>query len=910
MSSTSTTKDDKGDMKNSHPVVVVWSLCLSIMSSSSSSSGGGGGGDTAAVSTNPKASGGRGRRTKKATTQPAATVVAPRRVVITVKPEWTVDALFDKAQQELVCSDSNGNNNNSSSSSNNNSHNKKDVKLQMGFPPKPLHRSSTTTLIQAGIQNHEKITVQWVESGTNSAHSSSSTKTLGQGRSTTSEKQRTDDAKFSATGANQNTSSKKRKRTNHKTTSTASESDDNSNNNSDNDNTPTTTIDRRSPSRRAAAQKATESFAEVIRAQEELQLQQQQSKQQKERKSIPRSPKQQSPQKSPSTSRPVPNKRFAAAATTGRRLQDGAVIQKAPPRPRQRRNQQQPPPFHAAPNQNDDPSLALLGTLESNTSHGRLMRQGWKQAVQDRYEQNKAAARLAALSLLFVQQPPNAGGTTAPVQFVVTPPLPGKNNNNNNDKDDNDDDDDDDDEENDDDKTQQLQPRTLRITYPKGVQGRGHYEESVDYLPRSVLQQVIASIHPTNPETLRPSNLALLSPRVFWSLAFHYSCRCCRRRDCGKNTQDISSRASSSSTMEAALRSIQPNLDWSFLRRRKQELSAKARENLRQEQEQRQQQEQQPDWEAAAAAILSVEQAMNQVQALDRQHRNQRMLQAVANRNRPVLLDMDDDDEWQLTTPTEVDEDELLTCIQVHPVPSSSSSLLSLDSSDLVHKLIHHCRIRNWRELANVESATALAAQILQEEDNATAANPDAPTTSRDHPTTEKKKTKYQEDDRDTAMAVLADCVESWIDRAQQESVEEIIVQVCDDNIPAVTLLCDKAQSGTPQDLAHWRFIVPELHALLVEQEQQQEQQCAKNNNNIDKADANHHHHHNKKRFGEEENQSNDNDDVETAPIPSLADLQKWCHQAQLALEQYPWLKQIVTPIIVGTGGDDEVTDG
>jgi hypothetical protein len=45
------------------------------------------------------------------------------------------------------------------------------------------------------------------------------------------------------------------------------------------------------------------------------------------------------------------------------------------------------------------------------------------------------------------------------------------------------------------------------------------------------------------------------------------------------------------------------------------------------------------------------------------------------------------------------------------------------------------------------------------------------------------------------------------LDRAQQESIDEVMVEICDANIAAVEALCDEAKSGTPKDLSLWRSI-------------------------------------------------------------------------------------------------------
>ena len=744
---------------------VVWSLCLSLQTPSAEK--------PAPANTTKR------RRGKPKPPPPPGTppIRGTTRCIVQLAPTTLVSTLFQAAHDQFVVLP------HKNTDPTTDTVQLQVTGLQFGFPPQRLDPSNTTsnqqTLEKAGLLNQEKIivTIAWVPKKTKKNQPSNV-------------------------------------ETTHETTTTTTSVENtipHSNKEQDEEQDSPTTKTRRT-SRRAAAQKATESFAQVIRAQEEQALQQQATTRTK-RRNPNNSPSKKASPSSPSNSKPNP--KFAASSTTGRRLQDGATVV---PRKRSR-------PTSNSTSSNvvgaarDDPSMALLGTLEqpSHTRHGRLMRQGWKQAVNDRYEQNKAVARVAAWAI------PHA------VRWVVEPPVPPQNDGN---KDDNND------------TTNTTTPRTLHVSFPKGVQGRGTYQESVDYLPVSVLKQVIASIHPTNRETLRPSNLALLSPRVLWSLAYHDWCT--PHHDL--LDQEESSSTTRVRTMEGALQSLLPDLDWSFLRRRPQELSAKAKENLRQQQEQQQQEQQQSqaeNWQAAAAAILSVEQAMNQVEVLDQHHRQAQILQAVERRHQPQQPhDGDPNSSWSIVTPSEVDQQELLACIQEQLPPAE----WKLSTEDIVEQLIQSS-IRNWRELANVESATTLAQQLL------TAGTLTPPIT--------------------IGMEVAVPMVQEWIERSQQESVEEIILEVCDGNLAAVELLRDEAQTGTPQDLAQWRFIVPELHSLLRERRQQQVEtgmDQATNNNN-----PNHHH---------------------VPELPSLSDLEKWCHQAHQAIDQFPWLKQIVTPLL------------
>jgi hypothetical protein len=63
-----------------------------------------------------------------------------------------------------------------------------------------------------------------------------------------------------------------------------------------------------------------------------------------------------------------------------------------------------------------------------------------------------------------------------------------------------------------------------------------------------------------------------------------------------------------------------------------------------------------------------------------------------------------------------------------------------------------------------------------------------------------------------TRLDMPTDNVQQWIDKAQDESVSEIMVEICDGNVDAVQILTEKANTGTPKDLAGWRCIPELLH--------------------------------------------------------------------------------------------------
>ncbi|GKZ00950.1 hypothetical protein MPSEU_001046500 [Mayamaea pseudoterrestris] len=485
----------------------------------------------------------------------------------------------------------------------------------------------------------------------------------------------------------------------------------------------------RAAPKRAAAQKATTGFKEAIARQDEVENAKISAKTKKVSTSS-------SPNKKP---------RFTGAATTGYRLADGAVVSPRS-RPRQASTSKKQP---AAPHTGGDALESSVSFLTSATSGARtkqaqLMRTGWKQAVNDAYEQNKATARLAAI-------------TANKYEFALVHASG--------------------------DSDQFWEEKTLQVTFDKGMQGRGEYSETVDYLEKAALSSALASIHTSHADALRPENMALLSPRVLWSLMYHY--------DCENGTPSVA----------AAMKQLQPDLDWSFLRRRKEQLSAKARENLRQKdaaaaaKSRAAGDTENDEWTRAAEAIASVELAMEEMQVVGQN----KMLSTSAVRTGMVP--------WAVETPSELDVEELEACVAAHPP--------IYVAKDWVKLLQDKCEVHNWRELANESPSDISEALALDEE-----------------------------------------VCRVWVEFAQVQSVDEIIVEICDGSIEAASALREAANSGTPKDLAGWILTVPLLKEVL---------------------------------------ESYINDHAVEMEVPSIEQLQTWCERADQACVQLPWLESYIT---------------
>eukprot|EP00977_Amphora_coffeiformis_P018918 scaffold6781_cov204-Amphora_coffeaeformis.AAC.33 len=670
------------------------------------------------------------------------------------------------------------------------------VSLAAGVPPRPLMSSSsssstttttkkTTTLEQAGLQHQDRIVVT-LSSSASASSTSVSPKEDEANQKITKQTTATKGGTAAKSSPNKKTPAAKlktkRKRDKEDDDSHEEETDGATKDaTTTNDNhtatnispTTTTTTTTTTPSRpkRQAAKRAEDSFAPTMAAQDALLRAEQPTK--KKSKPSPTATRRQ---------KPPPRPKFPTH-TTGRRLQDGATV--VAPRRRKPKQQQSLSSSISKSEEQKDPSVAFLETLHSRSRGGTLLRAGYKQAVANAYEKNRAVARCASIPrgivALHVEEEEEDISTT-----IST-----------------------------------TRRQLLHVEFRKGVQGRGTYTEEVDYLPRDVVQQVITSIHPVHAEALRPENLALLSPRVFWSIVYHArddnddhhgTQQEQQQQQQQQQTDQPEIQSSSSSNVVAtaglthALTTLCPDLDWNFLRRRKQTLSAKARENLRQHQEAQQQQQDQ-DWEAAAAAIASVEQAMEQLDSL------------TTNHNRPESAE-EHESTWKVVTPDETDRDELQTCLDEGPVWETSSDMTR---EDLVDRLLRDCHIHNWRELANADAEDLMGKLGLSS------------------PTTRDKNTSH---------------VQAWLVRAQWESLDELMVEICQGRTDAVQALAEHARSATPKDLAAWKWIVEELRNELLASYRQNPDAC-----------------------------------------PTVAELTEWCHRAEICLEQLEWTGAFVTPL-------------
>jgi len=337
------------------------------------------------------------------------------------------------------------------------------------------------------------------------------------------------------------------------------------------------------------------------------------------------------------------------------------------------------------------------------------------------------------------------------------------------------------------------------ISYKKGnTEGRGNFiDESIEILPVETLKSVILTVYnDTDEETkemLRANNMAQLSPRVFWSLVYH-----------NQHLNDIST----------IVKSFMPDLDLQFLNYRKRELSEKAKENLRQERVERGDILSDADDEEAIKVITEVEQAMSKTMEETVQMKREQRAQAALDRfttSTSAKSTNLNEDSWSIQTPTEYDSDELLDCISSSPSCSGETEKIKI--ANFLQKT---CLVHNWRQLANAE---------LQD--------------------------LWIHFQKFEPKVVTKDEILSWINYAQSESIDEIMLEIVESNEEAFLSLREEGNCGTPKDLS---FFV-DCHTFLWRECQTLQKLVDENN------------------------------------------LKCWCIRAKNLLEKYTWLYDYVTPI-------------
>jgi hypothetical protein len=616
---------------------------------------------------------------------------------------------------------------------------------------------------------------------------------------------------------------------------------DNSNSNSKSTNKePTKTKQQKRP-KRAAAEAATRAFPAVIQAQDQLLSQDNTTTTKPTNKKRGRKASKQTKPKTKQvpkwgtgqalgvyissssntgttdTTRPTP-RRSAAAALTRRPRSNAKTL-----------------------NSEEDVSTTLLGALNGGGGGGTVggvLRRAMRNAVVQSYEQSRASVRVSAVQ----------SGRYS-IQIIAAA------------------------ENNNDDLLSLSQE--ARITYDKGMEGRGTFEEEVQLIPEKALTEVIQMVFEIEEERelLRPITLAQLSPRVFWSLIHHHTMTIMRTTTSASSstttTTHDGNQNQKATNVPDALQQLLPDLDWTFLTSRTKTLSAKALENLRQKNNPNNDDDE-PELgeravEAVAEAMERYNNNMTSTTATTPEQLRARAARAALDRLTTTQEEEEEDSSkeqslWKLVTPTELDKDELRHCIteaaarRHHASTSASMTTTILENHVIdpqlvetwVEVLVTKCHIHNWRELANYKNREE------EQQLNMSLADMNHVRLSR---------------------SSLEDCgvednsmmVEGWLEVAREESVEEIMYEICNGSQDALVQMRERARTGTPHDLSLWTqapdLLFSQLHGL-------------------DKDD--------------------DNDVGRYTHNISVDMVRTWCQRAQTLLQHHPefeWLHWYATPI-------------
>lgn len=464
---------------------------------------------------------------------------------------------------------------------------------------------------------------------------------------------------------------------------------------------------------RASAKAASDSFKDVIKAQDKMMKEtNQKKKSSNSTKSEPTAAQIAARKKAADARVAAANSRKLAALPGGRTLiDDGPPPEVASSSPQ--RSRKSAKSLFSGLGSEDDISFALISSLDGgNGKVSKVLRSSMRKTVEKSYETSKAVVRNTAI-------------TSRKAEFLQSTS-----------------------------KTEQTMNSmgTVTVKYPKSVEGRGFYEEQVHIITPIMLKAVVKAVYDdhneddpegesaSGREMLKPQNMALLSPRVFWSLWYHYQDKC--------------------SNIEEALAILLPDLNWSFLHQRSRRLTEKAKENLRQEQAKTEDNKSSThNANVGIAAIQEVERAMenmhDDIVISAREHAAQAALDRFVGGDNSV-------DSWELCTPSDEDIDEIKECLA-----DSNEKFTDDDMTKVADIMIKELSIRNWRELANAKVAFVKNCLVSHN------------------------------------IEMSDEVLEAAISSAQLKSLDEIMLEIIDSNQDLYEVL-HAMNSATPHDLSLW----------------------------------------------------------------------------------------------------------
>jgi len=248
--------------------------------------------------------------------------------------------------------------------------------------------------------------------------------------------------------------------------------------------------------------------------------------------------------------------------------------------------------------------------------------------------------------------------------------------------------------------------------------------------------------------------------------------------------------------------------------------------------------------EAAVGVVEAVEEAMEKIHQHDVGNARERAARAALARFESTTTTSSSttkdnaNEEWRITTPTELDKDELYECIR-EGISSLECCPTTPDDDIIdqwVNDLVTHGSIHNWRELANVDPASLY--DLLSK------------TTST---TTTMTKTSSQ-------SILTEQMCDVWVDIAHSKSLDEIMLEILDGDQDVLEALREEAHAGTPRDLKLWSC----LPDMLLEEAPSI-----------------------KRIIG--------SGDDET--LDARKKVEVWCARAKCVLEEFEWLEWYSTPV-------------
>lgn len=268
----------------------------------------------------------------------------------------------------------------------------------------------------------------------------------------------------------------------------------------------------------------------------------------------------------------------------------------------------------------------------------------------------------------------------------------------------------------------------IKVTYPKGHGFRGEYvDESLELMPEAKLKDVVRFVladPETGKEKLKPLEMAACSPGFFWSVIHKYN--------------DVAE----------GLRSLCPDVDWSYLMVRSRHLSAKALANAAQAEANKKRKASQN--EAGTSDVEDISDSENDIVEVTDSAGG-----ADSNVMQPSGM-----------SPATANVESMQVEVSETVVPTeASSALIELLGEEIAQKIAMKAGIGTPRALANADAVTLHRLFT------------------------------------DGGVCVQQETAQEWISRAQESVLDDLMMELFAGDEGVVVVLEEVAKVGTPRDL-------------------------------------------------------------------------------------------------------------